>query len=209
MHCLHVLGGPFGWAKMAHKWMDLVCFMSWASQASTPCSPCLVLLTQPLNVIGGPLVQLRGIDALFACLGGHLWEGKHGPVVEGLGLFHVMCLPSKHPMLPMLGTPHTAFKCHWRPSGAIEGDRCIVCMLGGHLWDGKHGPLVEGLGLFHVMCLPSKQPMLPMLGLPHTVLTCHWRPSGAMVGVGSIVCMLGGGSLGGQAWPTSGGTWFV
>jgi hypothetical protein len=196
---------------------------------------------------------------LFACLGGPLWEGKNGPLVGGLGLFHVMGLPSKHPMLPLLGLPHTVLKCHWSPSGAMEGDRCIVCMLGGGLfgrvgmahqwwdmycfmswnsqaskpfspclvfltqsqnvigvplvqwrgidalfaclggplWEGRHGPLVVGHGLFHVMGLPSKQAILPMLGLPHTVLTSHWRPAGVILGVGCIVFMLGGGSLGG------------
>ena len=144
-------------------------------------------------------MQWRGLDALFACLGGPLWEGKHGPLVGGLGLFHVMGFPSKHPMLPMLGLPHTVLTCHWSPSGAMEGDRCIVCMLGGALWEGRHGPLVGGHGLFHVMGLPIKQSILPMLGLPHTVLTCQWSPSGATEGVGCIFGMLGGASLGGQA----------
>jgi hypothetical protein len=186
-------------------------------------------------------------------------------------LFHVMGLPSKQAMLPMLGLPHTVLTCHWRLSGTMVGVGCIVCMLGGAslggqtwptsggtwivschgppkqashaphalsssdsfnvslegpvvqwrgldalfawlggpLWEGKHGPEVGGLGLFHVMGLPSKLPMLPMLGLRHIVLTCHLRPSGAMEGDRCIVCMLGGASLGGQAWPTSGGTWFV
>ena len=118
-------------------------------------------------------MQWMGMDALFACLGGPLWEGKHGPPVEGLGLFHVMGLQRRHPVLPMLGLRHTVLTFDWMPSGAMEGDGCIVCMLGGASLEGKHGPLVGGLGLFHVMGLPSKHPMLPMLGLPHTVLKCH------------------------------------
>ena len=63
--------------------------------------------------------------------GGPLWEGRHGPLVVGHVLFHVMELPSKQAIFPMLGLPHTVSKCHWSPSGAMEGDRCIVCMLGG------------------------------------------------------------------------------
>ncbi len=87
-------------------------------------------------------------------------------------------------------------------------DALFACF-GGPFGVGKYGPLVEGLDLFNVMGLPSKYPMLPMTGLPHTVLTCHWSPCSTMEGVGCIVCMLGGASLGGQAWPTSRGTWFA
>ncbi len=85
----------------------------------------------------------------------------------------------------------------------------MFACLGGPLWEGRHGPLVGGLGVFHVMGLPSKQAMLPMLGTPHTASICHWRPSGAMEEDRCIVCMLGGASLGGQTWPTSGGTWYL
>ena len=124
-------------------------------------------------------------------------------------MFHVMGLPSKQAMLPMLGLPHTVLTCHWSPSGAMEGDRCIVCMLGGASLRGQAWPTSGGTWIVSCHGLPSMQAMLPMLGLPQTISTYHWKPSGAMVGVGCIVCMLGGASLGGQAWPTSGGTWFV
>jgi hypothetical protein len=144
-------------------------------------------------MLGG--ASLRG--QAWPTIGGTWFVSCHGPPKQASHSPHA--LSSSHSFKVSLGGPVV----QWRGLDAL-----FAC-LGGPLWEGKHGPIVGGLHLFHVMGLPSKHPMLPMLGLPHRVLICQWRPSGTMEGVGCIVCMLGGASLGGQAWPNSGGTSFV
>ena len=146
---------------------------------------------------------------MFACLGGPLWDGKHSPLVGGHGLFHVMGLPIKQSILPMLGLPHTVLTCQWSPSGATKGVGCIFGMLGGASLGGQAWPNSGGTSFVSCHGSPKQAPHAPHAWSSSQSLNMQWRPYGAMEGGRCIVCMLGGASLRGQAWPTSGGTWIV